>query len=622
MAIKSYNGVTYDDKVDYSAAIEQAKAAGQDTSGLEASRDAKVNDPGGKYKGNEPNMYGSNQKYSDVRDDTSDDARQTISNAVQISSQVNGYDYTKPSNVSSNGEDYYGGQAGVRPDMSRNLNLAGMSVKQGHYTVTYDEDGYATRAVKDDGASATGSAQTSHANDTVYHQLAYKAAEQGDWDLVGQYLNMIADTYSRTGPATEESTGVNMKSANLYGYELQNQFGYNAETYYNQKYDEAYGKGSAAVWDATGGAVKTYAELANAVGAEKAQQIVTTQMATNPPKYQATSSAPATNAPAAQPGGSVTQGLGATLSSNFGNGSGIKNGMVNVGGGYDLSDVIRSQKEAELEAKLANLKGAFNKSEASLNDALAKLPQEYDNARNEVAAQHAIAQRAFDERAAASGLNSGTSGQAALARNSVLQKNLAEIGQRQADAASEIELQKALLTAELEAAITEALAQGESELAAMLYEEMIRVQELEREDELIDAQQEAEKNELALKYAAELGLDASDLLGVESSGQSGGKQTQTGGKQTQTSTSKQTQTSASNQTAKPTGGTGYNNGVLTTAQVKTLQEHINQYLPAGQKIAVDGKWGPATQAAAGGFTADEYAREYYRQNAWSGRSDR
>ena len=67
---------------------------------------------------------------------------------------------------------------------------------------------------------------------------------------------------------------------------------------------------------------------------------------------------------------------------------------------------------------------------------------------------------------------------------------------------------------------------------------------------------------------------------------------------------------------------GYNNGRLNTAQVIQLQQDLNKYLPDGQKIAVDGKWGPATQAAAGGYTADEYAKVYYKQNSWSGRSDR
>ena len=67
---------------------------------------------------------------------------------------------------------------------------------------------------------------------------------------------------------------------------------------------------------------------------------------------------------------------------------------------------------------------------------------------------------------------------------------------------------------------------------------------------------------------------------------------------------------------------GYNNGSLSTSQVMQLQKDLNKYLPEGQKIAVDGKWGPATKAAAGGYTADEYARVYYKQNSWSGRSDR
>lgn len=531
---RTLNDNGYDDSIDYSVELENAKNSGASQSVIDQLNAERNNKIAHKYGGSEPTMYGSNQTYTQLSADRDSGSGSSGASDSAIDS--------------------------------------------------------ALRFAFYDGANYMG--------DNDVYKAAYEAALAGDWDKVGSLVNKLE---------YNDAYGGNLKETNRYMGELQKLFGYDAETYYNQMYDKAHGAGSAAAFDATGGAIKTYGDLVAAVGSAKAQQIVTSRVATNPSKYQGVNNAPATSVPAAQQGSTVAQSLGATLSSNFGNGSGIKNGMVNSSGGYDLSDVIRAQKEAELEAKLANLKGAFNKSETALNDALAKIPQEYDSARNEVAAQYAIAQRAFDERAAASGLNSGTTGQAALARNSVLQKNLAEIGQKQADAASEIELQKALLVAELEAAITEALAQGESELAAMLREEMIRVQELEREDELIAAQQEAEKNELALKYAAELGLDAGDLLGVESKGQAGGTQTQT---------------PTGNQTANPTGGTGYNNGVLTTAQVKTLQEHINQYLPAGQKIAVDGKWGPATQAAAGGFTADEYAREYYRQSAWSGRSDR
>ena len=70
-------------------------------------------------------------------------------------------------------------------DMSRNKNLAGQSVKQGGYTVTYDKNGYAKKAVKDGGASATSSKKTTHANDSAAHKEAYEAAKRGDWDAVG-----------------------------------------------------------------------------------------------------------------------------------------------------------------------------------------------------------------------------------------------------------------------------------------------------------------------------------------------------------------------------------------------------------------------------------------------------
>lgn len=45
------------------------------------------------------------------------------------------------------------------------------------------------------------------------------------------------------------------------------------------------------------------------------------------------------------------------------------------------------------------------------------------------------------------------------------------------------------------------------------------------------------------------------------------------------------------------GGTGYNNGGLTTSQIIQMQEALG--------VTADGKWGPATQAAAGGLSADE-----------------
>ena len=69
----------YDPNKDYSKAISEAKAAGKDTSQLEAERQNKIDD---KYGGKEPTMYGSNKTYSQA---SRDNDRDTISNAISIS---------------------------------------------------------------------------------------------------------------------------------------------------------------------------------------------------------------------------------------------------------------------------------------------------------------------------------------------------------------------------------------------------------------------------------------------------------------------------------------------------------------------------------------------------------
>lgn len=59
------------------------------------------------------------------------------------------------------------------------------------------------------------------------------------------------------------------------------------------------------------------------------------------------------------------------------------------------------------------------------------------------------------------------------------------------------------------------------------------------------------------------------------------------------------------------GGSSYaSNGGVSPTTVMMLQQQINSTLPTGQKIAVDGVWGPATTAAAGGMSASQYLDAY------------
>ena len=87
----------YDPNKDYSKAISEAKAAGKDTSQLEAERQNKIDD---KYGGKEPNMYGSDKTFSQA---SRDNDRDTISNAITISNSRGGNSSNSGSGGSSGG---------------------------------------------------------------------------------------------------------------------------------------------------------------------------------------------------------------------------------------------------------------------------------------------------------------------------------------------------------------------------------------------------------------------------------------------------------------------------------------------------------------------------------------
>ena len=333
--------------------------------------------------------------------------------------------------------------------------------------------------------------------------------------------------------------------------------------------------------------------------------------------------------------------LSGALSGSTGGGS--TGGTSGSGSGYDLSEWLKKQYESALEGELAGLKDAYEKNNAGLEDEEARLSGIYDPQRNRIAAQNALAKRVWDERAAANGLSSGANGQAELARSSTMQRDLASIGEEEANARADVSLRKKNLSIEYTNAITQAKANGQAELAKALYNELVRVQGLEREDQIRESENALKQAQAKMEYdlalkqmeadsaaasqtTAQPSLTASQAytaykngirtdevmtamqyyygIGGSSSGGIGGTSGATGG-----TNGGGTTTTAPSQTTN-TGKTSYDNGGLTSAQIKQLQQDLNKYLPAGQKIAVDGYWGPATKAAAGGASAKDY---YY---AW------
>ena len=590
MALKTYNGVTYDDSIDYSAAIEQAKKSGQDTTALEASRNAKVQD---KYKGNEPNMYGSNQKYSTVKDDTSDSGRQTISNAVDTASRLSGYDYSKPSNVSTDYKDYnttYGTKGGA--NMKRNPALANMSVKQGNYTVTYDENGYAVSAKQDGGASATGYATTTHANDTVYHQLAYQAAAKGEWETAARYLNLMSETYQRDGSNDGYNTGVNLAAENMYLSELQNQFGYNAKNYYDGLYDKAYGAGSAAAWDASGGAIKTYQQLVDAVGADMAQQIIGTgntasgQMSV--PGY----------------GGGAIGGFG-TAGGSYGV----------TGGGYDYTpngdayQYIQDMYAANSASQLAALKAAYEQNVMDYNAQDDLISKQAQQLRNQAASQNDLQRMYMNEMGIMQGLNTGATGQMALAQSAALQGSFADIGTQEQQALADSALERSKLKVQYSAAVDQAIAQNNYELANALYQEYVRQDNLAQQAAAA-AQEQAnwqakfdyQKQQDAWTNAAaqaELLAGFGDFSGYKALGYSDAQIDMM-----QNAWNAKYGTPAVGTTGTPGAAPKpqYDNSGLTPEQVKVLQNYYG--------VTADGAWGKNSTSAADGMTASQAWEAY------------
>lgn len=258
---------------------------------------------------------------------------------------------------------------------------------------------------------------------------------------------------------------------------------------------------------------------------------------------------------------------------------------------YALTDFLRQQSAANTQKNLVALKDAYERNMATYKEKADTLPQVYEAGRNSAAAQDAIERKNFDERAVANGLNTGTTGQAELARESTYRGQLADLDREQANAAAAIERQQAALQAEYENAIAAAKASGDATLANALYQELIRVENLEREDAANQqaaalAEQQNAQN-IALKYGlvnpTNIGSIKSydDLTGTTMGQYLLNGSTGTGGNPGKTADKAPTAT--------------YDNGGLTTDQVKALQKALG--------VTQDGKYGSGSKKAAGGLDA-------------------
>ena len=323
-------------------------------------------------------------------------------------------------------------------------------------------------------------------------------------------------------------------------------------------------------------------------------------------------------------GTSSVYGIGGGSGSGIGGGSGGGyGGYGSISGGYgggsfgasDLSAYLQEMYRQNMEAELAALKSTYEQNAADLQAQAEQIPETYQASRNETAAQNDLARQSFNEYANARGLNTGTSGQAALANSAVLQGNLAEISGREADALAENALEQERLAIAYRNAVQQAQASGNSALAQALYQEYVRQDEAAQaaaaaaqeqanweaqfaftqqqyDDSLAADDRNASYNLAMTMLEAGLMPDSSTLAaaGISDADALAIRQTVL---QPQDTPSRPTSTV----TSSGGGRKNYNNDGLSSNQIMQIQNMLG--------VSADGMWGADSSSAAGGASAQD-----------------
>lgn len=143
----------------------------------------------------------------------------------------------------------------------------------------------------------------------------------------------------------------------------------------------------------------------------------------------------------------------------------------------DQSDYIRQMYEQQLAANKAQLESDYDQNVSNLAGEESKVGSNYYEQRRQTQANADRAQANYNEVANASGLNTGTRGQAQLARSNQLQSDLTTLNNAEAQNRAEIERQRTLLGQQYQNAIQKAQTENNMELAQRLYQEAVRVDE-------------------------------------------------------------------------------------------------------------------------------------------------
>lgn len=598
----------YDPNKDYSLAIKQAKDSGASAAEISRLQSERQNKIDATYGGTDP--Y---KGKSDIMGSTSSGSSTGSSGSSGSSSLVKGAGYvtggytpgaTYGTAMLEDNPYYKNPVSGSGADMSRRPDLAGSYAVSNGYTVFYDEDGYATKAVKgvvdyaphQDINAANGTYNTSGAwsdnemltaedRQRIQAIRAQLQAGQITGDQANQLANQIRSGYGYTIDKAGMVTDLGALSSvdarrqawglptNGVSAEMQN--------FLQLMYPEQQTSDPTAL---------LAAQYALHQGTYDPQALYTV------PASQGLS----TVSPYA--GGNVSGGI--NLDSSFGS----------YGGDIsDASQYLRDMYAQQIAAELAALKSTYEQNVADIKAQDDLIASTYEKQRNQAAAQNDLQRMQMNEYGIMRGLNSGTSGQMALAQSAAYQGSLAQLGSQEAQSLADNALNLTKLTAQYKNAADQAAAQGNAQLASALYDEYVRQQQMAwqyqqaaQEQANWEAQFTYQQQQDALASAAsraELLAAFGDFSGYKALGYSDAQiaimQNAYNAQASSFNAGSAGNSTGGGQTAKRSNSTGssYNNGSLTMAQVKQLQQFVG--------ASADGLWGKNSSAQAGGATADQ-----------------
>ena len=412
-------------------------------------------------------------------------------------------------------------------DMSRRPDLAGKYAISNGYTVYYDDDGYATKAMKG-----------------VVDYTPYQDINAGN----GTYNSSGAWTDNEVLTAADRQKIADIRAqmqAGLISGDRANQLANEIRSGYGYTIDKAGNVTDLGAMSAVDARRQAWGLPINGVSAEMQNYLQLME-----PEQQTTDPY-------------------ALLASQYKLGNSKSGGNSNVDYG-DAFQYIRDMYAANSASQLAALKAAYEQNVMDYNAQDDLISKQAQQLRNQAASQNDLQRMYMNEMGIMQGLNTGTTGQMALAQSAALQGSFADIGTQEQQALADSALERSKLKVQYSAAVDQAIAQNDYELANALYQEYVRQDKL--------AQQAAAAAQEQANWQAKFDYQ---------------KQQDAWNAQYGTPAVGTTGTTSKSPKKKNTGG--YNNGSLTTEQVKVLQNYYG--------VTADGLWGKNSSNAAGGMTA-------------------